>query len=178
MRDTLDRKQKKRTGERADKIVQRAFPGLTGSQVDEALEAGWIRLTSGESLQKGTRLDSPQLDFSLLRARLELLRLGNSSLELPVLAENPDFWVVDKPAGLAGHPLRLAENETVTHWALARDPGLVKEFPAIQPTLTPHRLDTGTSGLLLVARTRESYQTWRYRFEARAVLKQIGRAHV
>lgn len=173
MPDTLDRKQKDNaTGVRADKLVQRAFPGLSGNQVDEAIETGLVRLKGEGSLSKGSRFSSvEELDFAALATRVEVLRAGNPDLKVPILHEEPDYWVVDKPAGMAGHPLRLSETETLTHWALARDRELLREFSSIQPILTPHRLDLGTSGVLIVARTEETYRAWRYRFEAKGVRK-------
>ncbi len=153
--------------------MRERFPGLSGPQIDEAIESGLVTSKNSSPLTKGTRIEGAhELDFSLLEARLELLSRGMHGLSVPVVHEEPDFWVVDKPAGMPGHPLRLSETDTLTHWALDRDPTLKREFPNAQPTLTPHRLDTGTSGVLIVARTAEAYQTWRYRFEAKGVRKQ------
>jgi 23S rRNA pseudouridine1911/1915/1917 synthase len=170
---TLDQKQK--TGARADWLVHQAFPQLTGNQVDEAIETGLVRLVGPGSLKKGTRLTPEQtLDCEGLETRLAQLRLGNPDLKIAVVHEEPTFWVVDKPAGMPGHPLRLAETQTVTHWALAQDPELARYFPQAQPTLTPHRLDTGTSGLLVVCRTPAAYETWRGLFQD----KQVSKAYL
>ncbi len=124
------------------------------------------------SLAKGTRLpEGETLDFARLQAHLEALARGNPGLVIPILRTEAGFWIVDKPAGMPGHPLRLEDTATVTHWALAQSPMLAKEFPFIQPTLTPHRLDTGTSGLLVVARTADAFAQWRRRFTAKEVKK-------
>jgi 23S rRNA pseudouridine1911/1915/1917 synthase len=163
---------KEKTGARADWLLHQAFPQLTGSQVDEAIETGLVRLVGPGSLKKGTRLTAEQqLDCEGLEKRLIELREGNPALEVPVVHEDPTYWIVDKPAGMPGHPLRLAESDTVTHWALAHDPDVRRFFPQAQPTLTPHRLDTGTSGLLIVARTPKAYADWRERFDEKQVTK-------
>ncbi len=171
MRPTLDRKQKSKEA-RVDKRVREAFPDLSGRLVEEALDLGLVRTVSGARLLKGTKISAHEpLDFKGLTDAVEKARQGNAGLEIAVLYEDDDIWVVDKPAGLPGHPLRLLESETVTHWAFARSPELAKEFKLAQPTLTPHRLDTGTSGVLIVARSADAYRAWRYRFESGTVRK-------
>ncbi len=167
--------QKEKTGARADWLVHQAFPQLTGNQVEEAIETGLVRLVGPGSLKKGTRLTPEQtLDCEGLEARLVQLRLGNPGLKIAIVHEAPTFWLVDKPAGMPGHPLRLAETETVTHWAMAQDPDIARFFPQAQPTLTPHRLDTGTSGLLVVCRTPAAYDDWREQFQ----MKQVRKAYL
>jgi 23S rRNA pseudouridine1911/1915/1917 synthase len=145
---------------------------LSGRLVQEALELGLVRTSSGSRLSKGSKLPvNEPLDFTNLSHAIESGRKGNAELQIEVLFEDFDIWVVDKPAGVPGHPLRLLEIETVTHWAFARSPDLRKEFQKVQPTLTPHRLDTGTSGVLIVARSQEAYQAWRHRFDSGTVRK-------
>lgn len=171
MLPTLDRKRKS-NGVRVDRWLKGAFPTLSGRLIEEALDLGLVRSSSGERLLKGAKVSpSEPLDFSRLVEAIEKAQKGNPGLKIEVLYEDEDIWVVDKPAGLPGHPLRLLESETVTHWAFARSSGLATEFKAVQPILTPHRLDTGTSGLLIVARSLDAYQAWRHRFDSGTVRK-------
>jgi 23S rRNA pseudouridine1911/1915/1917 synthase len=44
----------------------------------------------------------------------------------------------------------------------------------IQPTLTPHRLDTDTTGLLIVAKTKKAYEHWRTLFREKKVRKKYS----
>jgi 23S rRNA pseudouridine1911/1915/1917 synthase len=68
--------------------------------------------------------------------------------ELPVLLADPSFYALDKPAGIAMHPTAKFHRSTVT--AVLRE-----RFPGEELQIT-HRLDLETSGVLLVARTREA----------------------
>ncbi|NDC24994.1 MAG: RluA family pseudouridine synthase [Proteobacteria bacterium] len=103
---------------------------------------------------------------------LKEIEKGNSHLEIEVIHEDKYFWIVDKPAGIPSHPISLFERETVTQWALAREAKVREEFPGPQPTVTPHRLDIGTSGVLIVCRTQASFQDWRQRFQSKQVQKK------
>ena len=154
-----------------DRWLKDKFPSLTSRQIQEALDSGLVRL-AGKKARKGDKLGSEVVpDVGSLEAHLEKLRKGNSTLEVPIVSENEDYLIVDKPAGLPGHPLSLFDVETVTHWCLAQRPEVAQAFPEIQPTLTPHRLDTGTSGLLIVAKTKKAFELWRERFKRKEVTK-------
>lgn len=159
--------------DRADYWLGRRFPGLSRSQVLEALELGLVRAAGGRRLRKGDRVaPGAEPDCTPLAAQLERVAAGNPALDVPVLLETEELVVVDKPAGMPGHPLHLQDFETVTHWALARYPELRDWCTQAQPTVTPHRLDTDTSGVLLVARTAAEFARWRRRFSRGEVRKQ------
>jgi 23S rRNA pseudouridine1911/1915/1917 synthase len=158
---------------RLDHWIGERFPGLTRNQVVEALEDALVRAADGSRLRKGDRVRAgAEPDCTRLEAHLHRIGAGNAALEVPVLLETPELAVVDKPAGMPGHPVHLRDFETVTHWALHRYPEIRSWCTVAQPTVTPHRLDTGTSGILLVARTAAEFSRWRRRFTRGEVEKR------
>lgn len=157
--------------ERLDKWVQKRFSGLTGRQVDEAIQSGLI-LVSGRKAKKGERVLEEQIDDVLLQKHLEQLNKGNSEVSLEVVWESQDEWIIDKPAGMKSYPLSLFDTNTPANWALAREPAVRSEFLSSQPILSPHRLDTGTSGLLVVCRNKKAYENWRKLFQFHQVQKK------
>jgi 23S rRNA pseudouridine1911/1915/1917 synthase len=64
---------------------------------------------------------------------------------------------VDKPAGLVVHPGAGQPRGTLVHGLLARYPELADVGDPTRPGIV-HRLDKGTSGLLLVARSQAAYE--------------------
>src|SRR5262245_54011122 len=84
--------------------------------------------------------------------------------------EDPHLVVVEKPAPMPAHALDPRERDTLVNALLA-------SFPEIEGVGDPlgwglaHRLDTGTSGLLIVARTAEVWRVLRRAFRAREVEK-------
>lgn len=158
---------------RTDKWLQSQFPQLTRRHIQEALDAGWVVDSSNRHMAKGNPVDpkSPP-NVEKLAARLVQLQKGNPSLKVAMVAQGDGFWIVDKPAGMPGHPLSLLEENTVTNWAFAHDSAVAEAFSeTVQPTITPHRLDVGTSGLLVVAKTPGIYNRWRNYFDAKQVSK-------
>ena len=156
---------------RVDKAIQKQFPRMTRRQVDEAVAAGWI-LRAGKSVAKGDRVGSLELDCSELQRQLIEIQKGNPQLKIEIVWENDEVWIVDKPAGIPSHSLSLFDKNTMTQWALAQSPDVGKSFQEIQPTVTPHRLDTGTSGLLVVCKNKEAYKEWRERFQKKEIQKK------
>jgi 23S rRNA pseudouridine1911/1915/1917 synthase len=85
--------------------------------------------------------------------------------------EDDDVLVVDKPAGLVVHPASGAQSGTLVNALLAR----VHDLSGIGGVLRPgivHRLDRGTSGLLVVAKNDETHRALVRQFAGRTVEKE------
>jgi 23S rRNA pseudouridine1911/1915/1917 synthase len=88
---------------------------------------------------------------------------GDPTVVFDVVHEDPDLIVVDKPAGLVVHPGAGHPTGTLVHGLLDRFPEL-RSLPGSvgsdpdRPGIV-HRLDRGTSGLMVVARTPRSYRS-------------------
>lgn len=154
--------------ERASHVLRELYPSMSARLAEECFEAGWVTDPSGLTLKKGDRVEA----VAPIDDRLALVHRGNPELVVSVIAERPDYVVVDKPAGVPGHPNHLEERSTITHWAFEKYPATMTEFPEIQPTLTPHRLDTDTSGVLIVALTKKAFAKWRERFHGKEIRKR------
>ena len=82
------------------------------------------------------------------------------AVEVPVVHADDAVLVVDKPAGMVVHPGAGTERGTLVQGLLARYPELAAVGEHAGDPLRPgivHRLDKGTSGLLVVARTPAAY---------------------
>jgi len=87
-------------------------------------------------------------------------------VDLPVLYVDPDFVVVDKPAGMLSVPGRGPDKQDCVE---SRVRQLFPDCPR-QPAV--HRLDMDTSGLLLLARTAPSHRLLSAQFAERRVVKK------
>ncbi len=83
----------------------------------------------------------------------------DAGVVVPLAHADEHVYVVDKPAGLVVHPGSGSGDEpTLVHGLLALDPAIAGVGPDPERPGIVHRLDRGTSGLLLVARTPESHE--------------------
>jgi 23S rRNA pseudouridine1911/1915/1917 synthase len=86
----------------------------------------------------------------------ESVLTADSSIDLSIVHEDLDVVVIDKPAGLVVHPGAGHRDDTLVSALLARYPDLAHTGDPQRPGIV-HRLDKGTSGLLMVARSPRAY---------------------
>jgi 23S rRNA pseudouridine1911/1915/1917 synthase len=91
--------------------------------------------------------------------------------DLRVLHEDADVVVLDKPAGLTVHPGAGRPSGTLAHHLLDRYPEMAGVGGPGRPGIV-HRLDQGTSGVMVVARTAGAYARLARAFSAREVEKR------
>jgi 23S rRNA pseudouridine1911/1915/1917 synthase len=97
--------------------------------------------------------------------------------DLAVLHEDAELVVLDKPAGLTVHPGAGRATGTLAHQLLARYPEIAGVGGPGRPGIV-HRLDLGTSGVIVVARTAAAYQWLSRAFAGRTVAKRyLGIVH-
>jgi 23S rRNA pseudouridine1911/1915/1917 synthase len=98
--------------------------------------------------------------------------IAMANLALVVLREEGGLVAVDKPAGWPTHPLEFDEGGTVLNAALARYPEMLGIGEGGVRSGVVHRLDTGTSGVLVFAKEPEAWRQAREAFSQRRVVKR------
>jgi len=92
-------------------------------------------------------------------------------MSLPLLFEDADILVVDKPAGRIVHPAPGHETGSLTEELVKHCPSMAGVGSAERPGVV-HRLDQETSGVMVFAKTREAYLNLRRQFEAHAEIRK------
>ena len=94
-----------------------------------------------------------------------------AAVPLALAATGKDWLIVNKPAGVPVHPLRPGERGTVLNAVAARYPQVVGVGEGGLRSGIVHRLDVETSGALLVALSRERWESLRLAFRQRRIRK-------
>ena len=153
-------------GKRADVIVARQT-GFSRSLVTEAVKRGDV-LVNG-SVVKGSHLvsEGDRIDYELHER--PPLAVEPEAIDLPIVYEDDDVIVIDKPAGMVTHPAHGATSGTLVNALLA----YVRTLPGdiLRPGLV-HRLDRDTSGLLVVAKTEEALSALGKAMKARHIHRE------
>jgi 23S rRNA pseudouridine1911/1915/1917 synthase len=150
-------------GVRVDKAVS-LVADLSRSTVNALVEQGRIRIDGTTVRSRSTALRLGQeLQIDQHEEHAPTAPDGDPDVRFEVVYEDPDMIVVDKPAGLVVHPGAGHRSGTLVHGLLARYPELATMGAASgtdvdRPGIV-HRLDRGTSGLMAVARTPDSYHS-------------------
>ena len=96
----------------------------------------------------------------------------NRDLALEVLHEDGAAVVVNKPGGIPCHPLKPGERETVMNAVVARFPDTASSGDKPLEGGLVHRLDNGTSGALLIARSRGAFEKLREAIRAGRIARR------
>lgn len=155
-------------GVRVDAALAKLF-GFSRTFAAEVAEAGGVHL-DGRLLGKSDRLRADawlQVDWEE-RREPEIVPLAVP--DLGIAYDDDDIVVVDKPAGVAAHPSVGWEGPTVLG-ALAAAGVRVATTGAAERQGVVHRLDVGTSGLMVVAKTERAYTVLKRAFKEREVEK-------
>jgi 23S rRNA pseudouridine1911/1915/1917 synthase len=95
----------------------------------------------------------------------------DSDLQVTIIAQEKDFLIINKPAGLVVHPPEPTYTEpALTDWLVDRFPSIVDVGDAARPGIV-HRLDRNTSGIMIIALTNAAYQTFVQMFKDRLIQK-------
>jgi 23S rRNA pseudouridine1911/1915/1917 synthase len=147
-------------GERVDRVVA-MLCDVTRAEAADLVAAGAVRLDDAAVPVRSRRVAAWQwLDVTVgeggSRAGGDLE--PDPTVDVPVVAADGSVIVVDKPAGLVVHPGAGHHTGTLAQGLLARFPELAEVGQPDRPGIV-HRLDVGTSGLLVVARTPDAYRS-------------------
>ncbi|MCC6875739.1 MAG: RluA family pseudouridine synthase [Sandaracinaceae bacterium] len=159
-------------GARLDVWLVRHVEGMSRAKARRMIEEGSVRL-NGRRVRKGARVASgdaielehapPPSDFVAPRC---------PDLELVVRYQDERLTIVDKPAGLPTHPLRVDDTRTLAGALLARYPEMEGVGYSLREPGIVHRLDNDTSGLVLAARDAESFDALREALRAGRIDKR------
>jgi 23S rRNA pseudouridine1911/1915/1917 synthase len=156
-------------GERVDAALARLF-GLSRTKAAELAVAGEVTL-DGAVVGKSDRVGAGSwLEVELPSARPQPAVVAQDVSGLRVVHDDDDVVVVDKPVGVAAHPSPGWTGPTVLG-GLAGAGYRVATSGAAERQGIVHRLDVGTSGLMVVAKSERAYSALKRAFKERTVDK-------
>ncbi len=160
-------------GSRLDRFVATAM-GVSRSELQRWIEGGRVAI-DGEARDAGTRLRAGSRVVVRPEAPASTRAVPDANVRFEVLHVDDAIVVVDKPAGLVVHPARGHEDGTLVNGLLALNlfrredlVGLAGEGEHARPGIV-HRLDKGTSGVMVVARTPQAREALKAQFQAHTI---------
>jgi len=155
-------------GERVDQAAAR-MSGLSRSRISELLAAGGV-LVNSEVVAKSHRVRAGDLLEVAVTTAPTVQVVPAEVAGIGIVYDDADIVVVDKPAGVAAHPsLGWDGPSVVEHLAAA---GFrISTSGAAERQGIVQRLDVGTSGLMVVAKSESAYTVLKHAFRSREVSK-------
>jgi 23S rRNA pseudouridine1911/1915/1917 synthase len=153
-------------GKRLDIFIATSLPEFSRSRVQALIRGGHVRVDgrvprTGERTRAGSAiaLEVPAPAVPSLRPE---------DIPLRVVYEDDDLIVIDKPSGMVVHPGAGRSTGTLVHALLHH----CRHLPGIGGELRPgivHRIDKGTSGLLVAAKSEGAHRGLSSQFKAHTV---------
>jgi 23S rRNA pseudouridine1911/1915/1917 synthase len=179
-------------GPRIDKYLTRFYPEASRTKIQRSIKKGHVKVNSADVQKSYSVEPGDEIVFRLIRK--PPMQAEPEAIPLDIVYEDEDLLVVNKPAGMVVHPAPGHRSGTLVHallhhvggQAVAADDeegdaddeevGLSMtnalpespDHPVVRPGIV-HRLDKGTSGLLVVAKRDRAHQPLAEQFKAHTV---------
>lgn len=155
-------------GSRLDAFLAALLPDHSRSQIQRFIKDGVVQGPS--AVKPGTVVRTGQT-FSITVPEPVAATPEPEALPLPIVYQDADVVVLDKPAGMVVHPGAGHDGGTLVNALLHH----VKDLSGVGGELRPgivHRLDRGTSGIMVVAKHDKAHQELSRQFADREVEKE------
>ena len=158
-------------GSRLDSFLTALLPDRSRSQLQRLIKEGHVT-GPVKDLRPSTPVRAGQ-EYAIDIPAPSTATPQPEALPLRIVFEDPDVVVLDKPAGMVVHPAGGHSSGTLVNALLHH----VKDLSGIGGELRPgivHRLDRGTSGLMVVAKHDRAHQELSRQFRDREVEKEYA----
>ena len=144
-------------GQRLDRVVS-LVADISRAATASLLESGGVTL-DGEPVTAGKLKvkEGQVVEIDPSKLPLPQLPVADDRVPVDVVYVDDDVIVVNKQAGVIVHPGAGNPDSTLVNGLLARFPEIVDVGEPMRPGIV-HRLDAGTTGLMMVARTQRAYE--------------------
>ena len=154
-------------GQRLDKALALLLPEISRSRLQQWIDGGAVRVDGAAPRVRQTLAGGERIDIVPPPSPLQSA-MRPEPIELDVVFEDEHIAVLDKPPGLVVHPAAGNWSGTLANGLLARFP----QTAALPRAGIVHRLDAGTSGLMVVALTLYAQTDLVRQLQARSVTRE------
>jgi 23S rRNA pseudouridine1911/1915/1917 synthase len=161
-------------GQRLDRFLVSVLADQSRSQLQRMIGEGHVTVTTRSGLAKTVKPnlalkegDCVQVDAPPPRTA----EIAGEELPLEVLFQDADVAVINKPAGMVVHPAAGHDSGTLVNALLHHITDLSGVGGELRPGIV-HRLDRGTSGVMVVAKNDTAHQELARQFHDREVEKE------
>ncbi len=155
-------------GQRLDHYLHAQFPELSRSRIQSWIKEG--RALVDGSAAKASAILHGRETIEVSPADLPPLKAEPEDLPVEILYEDAAVIAIYKPAGLVVHAGAGAHSGTLVNRLVHHFASLSRAGGELRPGIV-HRLDRGTSGVILVARTDAAHRALAAQFAGRTVEK-------
>jgi 23S rRNA pseudouridine1911/1915/1917 synthase len=165
-------------GRRIDAAIAEHIPQISRSRAQHLVAAGAVTLSGADPLtqktQKSYRVKPGDAVHVSDPVRIPL-KVEPEDIDIPVVYEDDDVIVIDKPKGMVVHPAPGNETGTLVNALLFRAREGGGRLPVINGEVRPgivHRIDKNTSGLIVAAKTDAAHRGLSLQFAEHSITRE------
>lgn len=161
--------EEQQTGIRLDQAVNQKYREISRTLAHEMIKNGEIQI-NGNLVKPGQKVKIGDTVKVTHRSEETEITISATKLDFPIIYEDEHMLAINKPSGLVVHPGAGRENITVVS-ALLGHTQLSPIGAPVRPGVV-HRLDKGTSGVMILAKTREAHKNLAEQFSEHNIEKE------
>ncbi|MDD5089505.1 MAG: RluA family pseudouridine synthase [Candidatus Wallbacteria bacterium] len=154
---------------RVDLFLARQFPDFSRNMIQQMIRDGFVLINTGKT--KSQYRLRPGDEISLTIPPRKITHLSPEDIPLNIVYEDSDVIVIDKQRGMVVHPACSHESGTLVNALIHHFRRLAEGSDPLRPGII-HRLDKGTSGLMLVCKSDRMMTALSRQFHERSIEKQ------
>lgn len=155
------------TSERLDRLVSRYCKDLSRTRIQNLISQGYIKVDGKETIASSKVKEGMLIEMMLPEA--EAASPQPQKIPLDILYEDQDLLVINKPVGMVVHPAPGSRDQTLVNALLAYCGESLSGIGGVKRPGIVHRLDKGTSGLLVVAKNDAAHRGLSEQFSSRSL---------
>lgn len=156
-------------GQRLDAYLAAQIMTVSRAQIQRAIETGDISVNNRETKASYKVHAGDKIQVELPSP--ELLEAAPEPIPLEIVYEDSELIVINKPAGMVVHPGAAINSGTLANALVYHFKELAQVGESLRPGIV-HRLDVGTSGLIIVAKTERAHLDLAEQFASRSIKKK------
>ena len=160
---------KEDAGTRIDKFLTENVEGFSRAKIKELLDSGEVTV-NGKVAKASVKLKEND-EISFILPEIRELDILPEDIPLDIVYQDSDIAIINKPAGMCVHPANGNESGTMVNALLYH----IKDLSTINGVIRPgivHRIDMGTSGLLVVAKNDAAHNALSEQFAVHSITRE------
>ena len=140
---------------RLDKFLSEAL-NIPRNQILELIKKGAVKVNQKQVKKGGIKLKNGDIiEYQILKP--EIKKEKKVEFEIPILYEDEDLLVINKPPGIVVHPAPSVKEATVVDWLKEKGFNL-SNIAGEERYGIVHRIDKETSGALVIAKNNKTHE--------------------
>lgn len=156
---------------RLDALLQGKIQDLSRTRLKSLIEDGHVLVDGAPCLAASLKVKAG-MTIRVTVPENKPMTLTPQSMDLEIIFEDDDLLVLNKPVGLVVHPAPGHPDQTLVNALLAHCGDTLSGIGGVERPGIVHRLDKGTSGLMVVAKNDLAHQSLTSQFSDRTLTRR------